>query len=396
MAEPTTMLGVLKKSESGNIHPTFGNALALMERHPDLFDGRFRQNLFSGNLDILDGDTVELRPVTDEDIGHVRQYFWNAHEVDFSADTTHKAIQHRGYQQAYHPVRDYLESVKWDGVERVPYLLSNYIGATDDLDLNATMGIRWMVGCVARIYEPGCKLDTMLVLQGVQGALKSSAMAILGGEWFSDAILDLRSKDASQQIEGVWIQEFGEMESVRKQEATLIKAWLSRRVERYRKPYARTVSVVKRQCVIVGTTNEDTFLSDKTGSRRFWIRSVPPGIHANLDLLKRDRDQLWAEARHRYLEGTQWWLTHDEDQARDTHAEDFRVRDPFEDPIDDGSITIQNCTTAAILDAMEIPLNQRNKTHEMRLSAILRARGFAKVRSRTLIEGVRPRVWRRT
>ena len=180
-----------------------------------------------------------------------------------------------------------------------------YLGA-EDTPLNRAFGSRWMISAVARIMQPGAKVDHMLILEGPQGAKKSSALkALAGAEWFTDELAEIGSKDAAQQMRGIWIIEIAELDAISRAEVSRIKAFLTRTTDRYRPPYERYVVEVPRQCVFAGSVNPETYLRDETGNRRFW--PVRCG-RIDLDALRRDRDQLWAEAVARYRDGAIWWL----------------------------------------------------------------------------------------
>jgi predicted P-loop ATPase len=222
-----------------------------------------------------------------------------------------------------HPVRDYLRSLSWDGTPRIESWTLAYLGA-DDTRLNRAFGALWMISAVARIMRPGVKVDHMLILEGPQGAKKSSALKVLAGaDWFTDELAEIGSKDAAQQMRGVWVIEIAELDAIGRAEVSRIKAFLTRTTDRYRPPYGRYVVEVARQCVFAGSVNPDTYLRDETGNRRFW--PVRCGS-IDLDALARDRDQLWAEAVARFDAGAVWWLDEPELIAMATAEQDARYQ----------------------------------------------------------------------
>jgi len=222
-------------------------------------------------------------------------------------------------EHSFHPVRDYLDGCKWDGVPRVDTLLIDTFGAEDSV-YTRTVTRKTLVAAVARIYRPGCKFDYMLTLRGPQGIGKSSLFARLGGAWFSDTFSTLQGKEAYEQVQGVWIVEVGELAGMRKAEVETIKLYISKQADRFRPAYGRRLQEFPRQCVFIGTTNEEQFLRDPTGNRRFWVVETPNEPTGELwDTLSDDVvRQIWAEAVHLFKNGEKLYLPKDiEKMARE-------------------------------------------------------------------------------
>jgi putative DNA primase/helicase len=209
-------------------------------------------------------------------------------------------------ENSFHPVRDYLKSLKWDRTPRLDSFLIRYFGA-EDKPFSRAVGGRWLISAVARIFQPGCQVDHTLLLEGPQGIRKSTALRVLASdEYFTDHISDLGSKDSRLELAGKWIIELSELDRVRRgSEQERVKAFLTARYDNFRAPYARRAEDVPRSCVFAASTNDDTPLTDASGGRRFWPMRCGT-IRA--DELERDRDQLWAEAYKQFRADTPWWL----------------------------------------------------------------------------------------
>jgi len=235
-----------------------------------------------------------------------------------------------------------------------------------------------MIGAVARVMQPGCKMDNMLVLEGPQGSLKSSALATLGGPWYAEVNESVQSKDFHMALQGKMIIEIAELDSFSKAETTRIKQVITCQSDRYRKPYGHFAEDHPRTCVFVGSTNEDQYLSDHTGGRRFW--PVACG-KINIKYLEKNRDQLFAEAVREYEVGTPWWAI-PENEAR--AAQDKRRRvDPWEDTVQDyAKIQSGDVSIAEILNHLSIPTERWTQLDQNRIVRILRAHNFKRFYSR--------------
>lgn len=356
--------------------------------------------------------TAHPRPWGEAD--DVRCAEWlQRHEINVPPVVVGRSVVAVSRNIRIHPVRDYFEALAWDGTPRLDTWAVAYLGA-EDTPLHRSMAALWMISAVARIMQPGCKADHMLILEGPQGIRKSTALKVLASEpWFTDELAELGSKDAAQQMRGIWIIEMAELDAIGQADVSRIKAFLSRTTDRYRPPYERYVVTVPRQCVFAGTVNPDTYLRDETGNRRFW-----PLRCGDIDLegLRRDREQLWAEAVARYRDGAPWWI---EDRALVAEASaaqearyqgdawDARIerwlvseRKPvnvgvghFEDwqerfvprakPLTDVSIG------EVLEQALGIEAAKWTRADQMRVGAFFRARKWVKYRAK-----IPPREWR--
>ena len=262
------------------------NLEVVLSNDPTLRD-KIRYNEFSKIIE-FDGEPIRDQVETDLMLWIAKTY-----NLEMPTKRVSEVLAVVADKNPIHPVREWLDGLSWDGTKRVDSLLVEYFGAKDS-PLTREMGLKWAVGCVARIFDPGCKLDTVLVIQGPQGAKKSTAFRKLTGNdaWFSDTLVDFRNKDAYQQLQGVWIYELAELDNVKRSDIGAIKAFLSAQVDKYRPSYGRHVQTYPRCTAFVGSTNDLEFLpADPTGSRRFW----PCKIGAiETERIDEDRDQLWA------------------------------------------------------------------------------------------------------
>lgn len=254
--------------------------------------------------DALPDEGFRPREVTNTDIIALLEYLQSTGLPRLGKGDLHDALNKRARECAFHPVRDYLNELVWDGTPRVSFWMHTYLGAAKDR-YTTVIGRKFLIAMIARVFQPGCKADHMVVLEGPQGAMKSTACRILGGDWFSDNMPDISvGKDAQQHLSGKWLIELAEMSAVSKAEDNALKAFLSRATERLRPQYERVEVSIPRQCVFIGTTNQSTYLRDETGGRRFWPVKVG---RIDTDALMRDRDQLFAEALYLFQQGEDWW-----------------------------------------------------------------------------------------
>lgn len=244
---------------------------------------------------LLRGDDIRPRPLQDFDVEKCQMWMQgHGGMLTVSKDTIFAAIRQTSKFFEYHPIKDYFDTIKWDGTPRLDELLIKYCGA-EDIPYSRKIARLFMIGMVRRMWEPGCKMDYMLVLEGTQGIGKSTLAKVLAGEeFFGEAhFKDLDSSDTSTFIKNKWVVEFGEMHALRKSEVNELKMWLTKQVEDYRPKYGRENVTEARQCVFIGTSNSSEYLNDSSGARRFWPVACK---FVNLELLHRDRDQIIAEA----------------------------------------------------------------------------------------------------
>jgi putative DNA primase/helicase len=293
----------LQKSDNGKIISNAFNVLTVLTNDEQL-KGKFAYNLLTNKPEIvgqvpwnrLGGD----KGMTDYDDSCLRNYLsieYGIKAKDIIYDTLNQVLP--DYQ--YHPIRDYLISVRgtWDGNPRLDTLLIDFFDA-DNTELNRWQTRLTMVGAVMRIFQPGSKWDYVLTLKGDQGLGKSSFFQQLAVnyEWFSDSIDEMKGKEAKEQVQGNWIIELGEMAAVSKGDQKRTKQFITSTHDKFRPAYGRRQISYPRQCIFVATTNDDLPLKDDTGGRRWWIIDVKSRwFEKDLPL---EIDQLWAEAIHIY------------------------------------------------------------------------------------------------
>lgn len=343
---------------------------------------------------------------TDED--SARTAAWFATEVGFEPSTTHvdQGVGATAKKRVVHPVRDWLAALKWDDTPRLDRLAADYLGAVESAYTTA-VGRRWMIAAVARVFEPGCKVDSLLGLEGKQGIGKSSALRLLAGaEWFADTGITIGDKDSYQALRRKWVYEFGELGGIKGREIERVKNFLSSQVDTYRASYGRRTQDHPRQVVFAGSTNEEQYLADPTGSRRFWPLRCG---RIDLERITADRDQLWAEAVALYRAGEPWHL--DTPELRELAACEAADREQHDDwdtlvarwlmapTVPDGresraTVRLDDGITTAdvLLGALDCAPDRITPTNTARVGHVLRRLGFARLQRR--IPSTQRREWR--
>lgn len=339
--EPVWLRGAVR-DEGGRVLPILANVALALRRAPDVggfaFDEMARATIVTSPLPRVESaPEVDCgpypRPLRDTDVSQLQEVLQHRGLPKLGRDTTHQAVDLRAKERAFHPVRDWLNSLTWDGRRRLDGWLVRYLGA-ERTAYAAEVGKLFLISMVARIYEPGCKCDYMLILEGDQGVFKSSACRVLAGdEWFTDALPDIRDRDrVAQHLRGKWLVEISELSAISRADAETLKVFLSRTDERYRPPYGREEVHEPRQCVFIGTTNKSAYLMDNSGARRSWPVKIVALV--DLDALNDDRDQLFAEAAAAYRAGAKWWPEDDFEREHIKPQQDLRFEaDAWEEPI---------------------------------------------------------------
>lgn len=233
------------------------------------------------------------------------------------ADVLNQALKTLSAEHAFHPVRDRLKALQWDGVERLPLWLFKALSLDPKAMREtrrhylASVGKWFIMGMVARVLRPGCKFDYMLVLEGPQGYRKSTLGRVLAGDYFSDTHLDLGNKDSYLQLQGCWVHEFSELHAITGKDVTLVKAFISAQVDYLRAPFDRRPAKYPRQCVFFGTSNNNKWARDRTGNRRMWPVEITEPVRT--EWVAEHLDQLLAEALHRVEAGERFHPTHKEE-----------------------------------------------------------------------------------
>ncbi len=311
--EETDWLKELTVSSKGTFEATIDNASLVLLHDPDLrsryYYDEFRERpVVSGDLPWEKLIKRSSDCWMDSDDSGLRRHLEKHYGIE-SPSKIRDAVELAMLSCKRHPVREYLNSLTWDGQNRMDTLFIDYLDAADN-EYTREVTRKALIGAVARIYSPGCKHDHALVLVGPQGCRKSTTLAKLGRQWFSDSLYTVSGKDAYEQLQGHWIIEMGEMAATKKAELEQIKQFMSKQTDSYRAAYARRTQEHPRQCAFFGTTNDNEFMRDSTGGRRFWpVVVTDKGRELGGMLTDEIVDQIWAEAVMRYEAGEQWYLS---------------------------------------------------------------------------------------
>lgn len=291
------------------VEPNSANVALVLEEHHD-WKGRLRFNELTKDVE-CEGSPVSKLEQDADLVAAVDHWLQRKEELTLHANVVCAQMLFVARKRRFDPINEYLSDITWDNTPRLDTFFEMYCGAglnDDSHDVTEYIrkaGTKWMIGAVARGLRPGCKVDNVIVLEGPQGVGKTTMLEVLGGEWYVKSENVLTDKDSKMLIGRGWIVELAELAAVRNTETEAQKAFFTARDDKFRPPYGRKVETFPRRCVFAGTTNETTYLRDETGNRRFW--PIPCG-QFNIAAIRRDRDQLWAEAVARYRAGETWYF----------------------------------------------------------------------------------------
>lgn len=326
----TDWLKEIKYSDQGKVRSTISNFLLIVENEP-LLKGKIAYNEFSNRAVVIDklpwrskDNKSDWNDIDDSGLREFIEKYYGISSTAKCADALALSFE----KHSFHPIKDYLNILTWDGVSRLDTLFVDYLGAEDTLYVR-TVTRKIIVAAVGRVFVPGIKFDNMPVLSGPQGIGKSTLIKKLGKEWYSDSLTTVQGKEAYEQLQGVWMLEMGEMMATKKADIEATKHFLSKTEDIYRVAYGRRTSHFPRQCIFIGTTNDSEFLRDKTGNRRFWPVDVGVVKHKKNvwgDLTKYEVDQIWAEAVELWKNKEPLHLSKDEEKEaakqQDSHSEE--------------------------------------------------------------------------
>ena len=346
-------------------HHNVNNILTVFENFPELKDLVWYDEFHFKYLTRWKSKHVrEWADVDDIDLARVLQKKLCFFRL--TDDLVRKAVISYATKNARNEPRDWMESLEWDGTPRVHTFFHTHLG-TIDSDYTRAVSKNFWVSMAARIYKPGCKVDNMVILEGKQGKFKSTALNIIGGKWYVESNENLNSKDFYQLFQGKLIVELGELDSFNKAEVTTIKKVVSTSTDRFRPPYGKAPRDFPRQCVFVGTTNENSYLRDHTGGRRFWPVRI---TDIDTSSITRDRDQLFAEAVKLFKSNELWHRVPDSALAE---QEKRRESDPWEEAISMWLIGRNQASVSQIArECLDMPLERIDRRAQLRIGRILR------------------------
>lgn len=360
------------------ISNTFNASLILQEEGT----WHFRKNLLEETVEVAQGDD-SFTTFQDTDATEISNWLQQHFRITLSKSQVFEQVEHIAACKPFDPLKEYLRNLRHDGVNRIDSLFSVYFGCKDQT-VDKLYSRKWAISLVARALRPGCKCDTVLVLQGSQGLGKSTSLRILSDPWFSDSRMVIGDKDSMLAASRFWIHEIPEMASFRKADQETLKAFFTSPCDSFRPPYGRAIVQRERRGVFVATTNNDEFLEDDTGNRRYWVVKVEEAI--NFQKLEEDKDQLLAEAVAALDAGEIWWLDGPAAKLQELLSKEFEIRDAFENvlfewwerqPIDKRPQYLR--VSDLLRDVLQVPTDRMTHSLTMRGAKVLRRAGWRRV-----------------
>ncbi|MBO7931623.1 virulence protein E [Burkholderia pseudomallei] len=374
----------LARSDKGTLLPTLGNVHLILSNHK-AWQGVIEQDDFGGRVMKRKAPPFPQGAVGEwTDMDDQRCVLWLSQRYGISVrtDIVMNAVLLVADATHFHDVREYLGRLEWDGVPRVRSMPSTYLRVADSEYVQLAF-MKWMIAAVARVMQPGCKVDNVLILEGKQGARKSTALKVLaGGQWFTDTPIQIGNKDTYAVMAGKWVIELAELDSLNKADSSAVKSFFATAVDRFRNFYGKRATDVPRQCVFAGSVNFDTYLKDESGNRRYWPLRV--GGLVDIDGIARVRDQLWAEAVHLYRSGVVWHVTEQERPLFEVEQAERYEGDVYEDKIAKALEYVSHTTMETILsDILKLDTSKWTLAEQRRIGKALKSLGWVRKREST-------------
>ncbi|MDR6447677.1 putative P-loop ATPase/phage/plasmid primase-like uncharacterized protein [Paraburkholderia terricola] len=374
----------LARSDKGTLLPTLGNVHLILANHK-AWQGVIAQDDFAGRVvkrKVPPFQQGELGEWSDMD--DIRCVLWlsQSYGIAVRQDIVMSAVLLVADQHHYHDVREYLEGLVWDGTPRVRSWPTKYLHVADS-EYVQLAGMKWMIAAVARVMQPGCKADNVLILEGKQGWGKSTALEVLAGKpWYTNSPIRIGEKDTYAVMAGKWIIELAELDSLNKSDSSAAKSFFATETDRFRNFYGKRATDVHRQGVFAGSVNFDTYLKDESGNRRYWPIRV--GGPVDIEALRRDRDQLWAEAVHLYRRRVIWHVTEEERPLFEIEQTERYEGDVYEDKIARAIEYSSRTTMEEILaDVLKLDTSKWTLPEQRRVGKALKSLGWVRKREST-------------
>ena len=392
--------GNLTRTEKGKLQSSLGNAQIILTNDRSWNDV-LAYNEFLGDIVTrklppwpkdLKPQGLKIGEWVDNDTARAAIWIERTYGVAVKKTDVGMALRVVAERRKFHPIREWLDGLKWDRFRRCDNFLTKCAGA-DDTPYVRAVAKNFLIGAVARIYQPGAQVDSMPVFEGKQGVRKTSMLrSLFGEEWFMSTNIEIGEKDSYQVLQQKWCVEFGELDALSRAEVSRIKQYISERTSRYRPSYGSKAIDFPRQCVFAGTTNADTYLKDDTGARRFWPVVIPGvllldgSLGVDLVVLERMREQLWAEAVFRYKKKEEWHLkdpnlvieaARQAEDRRQIHPWEYQVAEWLAEP-GKGRKRKGVTTHEVLTGCLGLDPGKLGRADEMQMAAVLKACGLIK------------------